>query len=158
MNSTPRAATHTPSLWRRLNRRESWVLVLLAVTVAAVSAKNANFCQLSNIRNMLVNAAPTAIVACGVTLVIVTGEIDISVGSLMGLLAAVLGATSSSLYGGWPVTGSVALVLALGMAMGFVNGLLVTFGRVPSIVVTLGMMMALLGVTKLFLTGIRRLD
>ncbi|MCY3017830.1 MAG: ABC transporter permease [Planctomycetota bacterium] len=153
MNTTPPNAAPAPSLWRQLNRREFWVLVLLTATVAAVSVKNANFCQLSNIRNMLVNAAPTAIVACGVTLVIVTGEIDISVGSLMGLLAAVLGATSSSVYLGWPVGATVALVLALGMAVGFVNGLLVTLGRVPSIVVTLGMMMALLGVTKLFLTG-----
>jgi len=153
MSTTPPAAARAPSLWQRLNRREFWVLVLLAATVAAVSAKNPGFCQLSNIRNMLANAAPTMIVACGLTLVIVTGEIDISVGSLMGLLAAVLGATSSSVYMGWPAAYSVALVLALGMAVGFLNGLLVTLGRVPSIVVTLGMMMALLGITKLFLTG-----
>ncbi|HEY3322166.1 MAG TPA: ABC transporter permease [Planctomycetota bacterium] len=152
MTAAPHAASSS-SLWRRLNRREFWVLLLLIVTVAAVSVKNPNFCQLSNIRNMLANAAPTAIVACGVTLVIVTGEIDISVGSLMGLLAAVLGATSSLVYSRWPAAASIVLVLTLGTAIGLVNGLLVTFGRVPSIVVTLGTMMALLGVTKLFLTG-----
>jgi rhamnose transport system permease protein len=121
--------------------------------VALVSVLNPNFRQAGNLRNMLVNAAPTAIIACAMTLVIVTGEIDISVGSLMGLLASVLGVTSSARYMNLPVAATIIFVLALGLAGGFLNGLLVTFGRVPSIVVTLGMMMALLGVNKLFLSG-----
>jgi ribose/xylose/arabinose/galactoside ABC-type transport system permease subunit len=144
---------HAPSLWQRVNRREFWVLVLLAVTVAIVSIKNPNFRQVANIRNLLVNAAPTTIVACGMTLVIVTGEIDISVGSLMGLMAAVIGATSSSKFMALPAGVTIALVLLLGLAAGVLTGLLVTLGRVPSIVVTLGMMMALLGVNKLFLSA-----
>lgn len=142
-----------PTLFQQLNRREVHVGVLLFLTVAYVSFKNPNFYQAENLRNMLVNAVPTAIVACGVTLVIVTGEIDISIGSMMGLLATVMGVISSTAYLNWSPPATVALILALGLGLGFVNGLLVTFGRVPSIIVTLGMMMALWGVNKLFLSG-----
>jgi ribose/xylose/arabinose/galactoside ABC-type transport system permease subunit len=141
------------TLLQRLNRREVHVGILLFLTVATVSIINPRFCQVSNLRNMLVNAAPVVVLACGLTLVIVTGEIDISIGSLMGLLAAVMGATSSSVYLNWPAPATVAFILALGLGVGLVNGLLVTYGRVPSIIVTLGMMMGLWGVTKLFLSG-----
>jgi ribose/xylose/arabinose/galactoside ABC-type transport system permease subunit len=154
MNASATPRIHAgPTLAQRLNRRETYVAGLLVLTTLTVSVYNPNFCRLDNLRNLLVNAAPTAVVTCGLTLVIVTGEIDISIGSLLGLLAAVMGATASSHYLNWSAPATVATVLGLGLGVGFLNGLLVTFGRVPSIIVTLGMMMALLGVSKLFLSG-----
>ena len=135
-------------------QREYGVLALLALTVVIVSLVNPDFRSPQNISDMLFNAAPAIIVGCGMTLVIVTGEIDISVGSLMGLSAAVLGMlTSQELGYRWPVWAAVITVLALGAAIGLINGLLTTVGKVPSIIVTLGMLTALRGVTQLIMHG-----
>src|SRR6266511_170526 len=73
------------------SRREYGVALLLALTITAVSIVNPTFIHLENIRDILVAAAPFAIIAAGLTFVILTGEIEISVGSLAGLCAAVLG-------------------------------------------------------------------
>ena len=139
-----------------IRRREVGVLALWAVMMAVVSWSNPLFLQVGNLHGILIKCAPAAIVACGVTLVILTGEIDISVGSLMGLLAAVAGVLTSSdhpLGMGLPVATAMAVTLVLGAAIGFLTGVLVTLGRVPSIVVTLGMLTALRGVTQVLLRG-----
>src|SRR6185369_7843814 len=68
--------------------------VLLA-TLAAVSVANPAFASRANLLDLLVQAAPTIIVGCAMTLVVLTGEIDISVGSLLGLLAALMGVLAS---------------------------------------------------------------
>ena len=136
-----------------VRRREFGVLALLLVAVAIVTAVNPAFLALDNVRNILVQCAPTAIVACGLTLVVVTREIDISVGSLMGLLAAVMGILTSPERVGMPVAAGIALTLLLGAAVGLLNGVLVTFGRVPSIIATLGMLTALRGLTELLMGG-----
>ena len=136
-----------------LARREFGVMMLLAATAAAVSYVNPSFLAGGNIRDMLVNIAPVAIVACGMTLVIVTGEIDISVGSLMGLTAAVLGLLSSVDHAGLPVPIAAAAAVGLATAVGTCTGLLVVVGRVPSIIVTLGMLTALRGATEFVMGG-----
>ncbi|MHC4247649.1 MAG: ATP-binding cassette domain-containing protein [Planctomycetota bacterium] len=144
--------------WRRLvarisGSREYGVLALLVLTVIGVSIKNPSFLLPGNIRDMLVNAAPSVIVGCGLMLVIVTAEIDISMGSLMSLLAAVAGITMSASRWGLPVPVGMLLVLGLGAGVGVANGALVVYGRVPSIIVTLGMLTALRGVTVLVMGG-----
>jgi ribose/xylose/arabinose/galactoside ABC-type transport system permease subunit len=136
--------------WRRLAaQREIGVLGLLLLTLLAVSIKNPDFLSIPNFRDLLIKAAPTIIISCAVTLVIVTGEIDISVGSLMGLCAAFLGTCTSADRWNQPAWVGILLTLALGGGVGLINGLLVTVGRVPSIIVTLGMLTALRGVTQL---------
>jgi ribose/xylose/arabinose/galactoside ABC-type transport system permease subunit len=92
-------------------------------------------------------------VACGVMLVVVVGEIDISVGSLTALLAAVIGITLSRDYGNWPVWLAAPAILSLGTFVGLMTGCLVTVGRVPSIIVTLGLLTGLRGVTTLIMGG-----
>lgn len=136
-----------------VRRREAGVLLLLVVMVGAVSVVNPAFLSGGNLRDVLVQAAPVLIVACGLTFVIVTGEIDISVGSLMGLCAAVLGTLASPdrLHLGVPA--AALLTLLLGTGVGALNGLLVTCGHVPSLIVTLGMLTLLSGVTELVLGG-----
>ena len=136
------------TLVRLALQREWGVALLLALTVAAVTLVNHSFLSAGNVRDMLVNNANYAIIACGVTFVIVTGEIDISVGSLAGLLAVVLGLLTAPEHGHMAVAPAVAITLALGLAVGLVNGFLVAYARVPSIIVTLGMLTALRGVTK----------
>ena len=140
-------------LSRLFSHREFGVAFLIFACAGIVGFFNHAFLSVGNIRDILVQCAPAAIVACGMTLVIVMGEIDISVGSMMGLLAAVLGILTSTQRMGLPVGVGVAITLALGSALGLVNGLLVTYGRVPSIIVTLGMLTVLRGVTEILMGG-----
>ncbi len=134
-------------------RRESGVALVLVLTVVVVTLVNHSFLSATNISDMLVQCAPGMIIGCGLTLVIVTGEIDISIGSLMGLLAAVMGLLTTPEHLGLPVSVGVVLTLFLGTAVGLVNGFLVTVGRAPSIIVTLGMLTTLRGATELLMDG-----
>jgi len=134
-------------------RRELPLALLLGVMVAAVSTVSPRFIGPANLRDMLVNAVPTIIAGCGLTLVIATGEIDISIGSMMGLLAALLGIFCSTQHLGLPVPVAAALVLTIGALLGAVNGALVAFAGIPSIIVTLGMLTVLRGFTELAMAG-----
>jgi ribose/xylose/arabinose/galactoside ABC-type transport system permease subunit len=134
-------------------RREAGVLALLVAVATTAAIVNPAFLSGANLRDLLVQAAPVVIVGCGLTLVVLSGEIDISVGSLMGLLAAALGTLASPDRLGLPVGVAVALTLLLGTTIGAVNGFLVTAGRVPSIIVTLGMLTLLQGVTEIVMAG-----
>lgn len=136
-----------------LLRREAAVAGLLLITVVAAGIFSPRFLSLGTLRDLLVQSAPALIVGCGLTLVIVAGEIDISVGSLMGLLAAVMGILASPQRMHWPIAAVIAATLAAGAAVGVLNGVLVVFGRVPSILVTLGMLTLLRGITEELLGG-----
>lgn len=147
-------ASSSGNRWLALARqREYGVGALLLLTVLLVSVANPRFRTVENFSDMLVNAVPAAIIGCGMTLVIVTGEIDISVGSLMGLLAAIMGVVASPAHWGQPPWVSIPIVLLAGTIVGCVTGGLVTYGGVPSIIVTLGMLTALRGATQLVMKG-----
>lgn len=134
-------------------QREFGVGLLLVVTIVAVQLVNPLFLTLQNVRDLLIQAAPFAVMASGMTLVILLGEIDISIGSMAGVLAAILGLASSATHWGLPI-GACALIVCLGGALlGAVNGLLVAYARIPSIIVTLGMLTILKGVTQVLLGG-----
>ncbi|WP_206950610.1 sugar ABC transporter permease [Trinickia acidisoli] len=97
-----------------------------------------------NLSNLLRQMAISGMLACGMVFVIIAGEIDLSVGSLLGLLggvAAILDANH-----GWPIEATIPVVLVLGVAAGLFNGWLSTYGRVPSFIVGLGGMLAYRGV------------
>lgn len=151
MTAAPPKCRHT--IMRLLEKREYSLAILIAVTVCVVTCADPTFLHVDNLRDILVRSAPTAIVACGVMLIVVTGEIDISVGSLMSMLAATMGVLLSqeklalSMWIGIPTT------LLLGTAVGTLTGLLVTIGRVPSIIATLGLLTALRGATTLVMGG-----
>ena len=138
---------------RLAQRREYGVGALLVMTLLVVSWKNPAFVSAANLVDLLVQCAPTAIVGCGLTFVIVTGEIDISVGSLMGLLAAIMGLACSPQHAHWAIGLTVPATLLVGAASGFLTGSLVTFGRAPSIIVTLGLLTAWRGLTELLMGG-----
>ena len=108
--------------------------VLLAVLLAAPS-----FFGASNLRDLALNNAPVLIVALGMTLVILVGEIDISVGSQFAVCSVVAGLLSKA---GVPIILVPPLVLVAGAAMGAVNGVLVGTLGLPSIIVTLAMLVA----------------
>jgi ribose/xylose/arabinose/galactoside ABC-type transport system permease subunit len=144
--------------WRRVfvqlaRQRELGVAALIAVTFLVVGVVNRDFLRAAVIRDMLVAAAPFAIVGCGLTFVIVTGEIDISVGSLAALCAVVVAKLSAASHGNVPVPLAVLIMLGVATTVGLINGLLVTLGRVPSIIVTLGTMTVLRYPTQKLIGG-----
>ncbi len=134
--------------------RETGLLVLIAVLAATATFFDSGF-VFDNALDILVNSIPTLIIACGVMLVIVTGEIDISVGSLLGLMAALLGilcSTSTPGLGLHPWF-AILIVLAAGTVIGLGTGCLVTVGKVPSIIATLGLLIALDGAQDWLIGG-----
>lgn len=139
--------------WQTLGRRERSLIVLIVLAAILVTCIDRGFLSATNLRDILVRCAPTSIVACGVMLVVVSGEIDISVGSLMALLAAVMGLCLSSDHADWSTGLGLPIVLGLGTLAGWGTGVLVTIGRVPSIMVTLGLLTALRGLTTIMMRG-----
>ena len=110
------------------------VAVLLAVLVAAPS-----FFGAGNLRDLALNNAPVLLVALGMTLVILVGEIDISVGSQFAVCSVAAGVLAKA---GVPMALVPFVVIAIGAAMGAVNGALVGTLGLPSIIVTLAMLVA----------------
>jgi ribose/xylose/arabinose/galactoside ABC-type transport system permease subunit len=149
--SDQRRGTSTGDAFRRfMVRPEAPALVFLAALVAAFSLSSDKFLSGSNFESIMISVAVLGIIALAVNQVILCGEIDISTGSMMGLCAMAAGAVALS-------KGGLILPLLAGTAVGAlcgtINGLLVTAGRIPSIIVTLGMLYALRGVILLVSGG-----
>jgi ribose/xylose/arabinose/galactoside ABC-type transport system permease subunit len=100
------------------------------------------FLRADNLRDMLINAAPLIIAACGMSMVIIAGMIDISAGSALAVCAVIAGLTAKS---GAPLLLVILFPMLAGAAIGAMNGWLVAFMRIPAIIVTLGMMSVLRG-------------
>jgi ribose transport system permease protein len=120
-----------------LRRREFTVLGLIVVLVVLFSLTTERFMSVSNLSNLLLQLAGTAISAIGMTMVIITGGIDVSVGSTLGMASVVAG---KLLVGGYSPFLVLLSALGAGLVIGLFNGTLIAFGNVPPIIVTLGMM------------------
>jgi len=155
-NATPATATadRTPRSTRVRQFFSQYKILALLVAVALIwayfwYATDGAFLTSRNISNLFRQMAITGMLALGMVFVIIAGEIDLSVGSLLGLLGGVAAILDISQHLPLPVT--ITLVLLLGAAVGALNGLWVTWLRVPSFIVGLGGMLAyrgaLLGVT-----------
>ena len=114
----------------------SVLLVILLILLFAAPT----FFAPANLLDLLLNSAPAMLVALGMTLVIVAGHIDISVGSQFAIASVAAGLLAKS---GLPIPLVGLVVLAIGAMLGALNGILVTRLRIPSIVVTLATMIAL---------------
>ncbi|UOQ90360.1 ABC transporter permease [Agromyces endophyticus] len=137
-------------LGRALVSPRGAVFLLLIVLLVAIALINPSFAEPSQFIRFIQRVAPVAIVAIGQYFVIVGGEFDLSMGSVVTTQVVIAG----NLIGqddakSLPV---LLLMLAFGAFIGLVNGLIVSFLKVPSFIVTLGMMLALLGAT-LYWTG-----
>jgi rhamnose transport system permease protein len=125
--------------------RELGILAALALVVIVTTAVNPRFLSGQSIRDLLLNAAIIALLTVGQTLVVVTRNVDLSVGSVLGLTAFMTG----NLFLGRPGLPVVAAVLAgvlVGIACGAVNGAVTAIGKVPSLVVTLGTLYVFRGI------------
>jgi ribose transport system permease protein len=136
---------------RRVRRTINPVYFVLAALLVAIALQNAQFLEPTGWMNFLKRAAPLAILAAGQVYVLVSGGFDLSQGSLITL--TVVG--SSMLLDNdpdatWWVIGAM---LAMGVAVGLVNGLVVSFLRVPSLIATLGTMITLNGLAMMWSGG-----
>lgn len=118
------------------------IAVAIVALSAIVSLINPDFLSANNLLDIAVNTAYIAVAAAGMTMVIVSGNIDISVGSMLGVCATIAGELARN---GVPVPIAFAAAVLAGGALGAVNGLLVAYARIPAIVVTLGMLSILRG-------------
>ncbi|MEU6521888.1 substrate-binding domain-containing protein [Streptomyces sp. NPDC046924] len=130
---------------------DNGALTALIVLVIAMSALSGDFLTADNLLNIGVQAAVVAILAFGVTFVIVSAGIDLSVGSVAALSATVLAWSAAS--AGVPVVLAVILAIATGIACGLVNGVLVSYGKLPSFIATLAMLSVARGLSLVISQG-----
>lgn len=149
---TQAAPSARPSLLTQLRQNGSApVFVVLAALVVVMLFLNPGFYEPPSLMAFMRNAAPLVILAIGQYFVIVSGEFDLSVGSLVGAQVVI----AARLINGdeamtWPV---IALMFGFGLLVGLVNGLVTTLLRVPSFITTLGMMLVLYGAIRMWTGG-----
>jgi ribose transport system permease protein len=130
------------------------IFLVLIVLLVWITIVNPNFVEPPVFLAFLKRAAPLVILAAGQYFVIVAGEFDLSVGSLVTVVVVVAARLIDGDPGKtWPV---IALLLAMGAAVGLVNGLITTRLRVPSFITTLGMLLILSGAVFLWTGGAPR--
>src|SRR5918996_4194188 len=131
--AAPRLATRVSV--RDAAERWSLPVAFLAAIVFFSVAKPETFLTLDNARAILDDTSVLAVLAVGVTAVLVIGEFDLSVGFVVGLAAAA--GVGAMAFQGWPVWAAIAVTLAAGVIAGLANGLAVAYVRIPSFVATL---------------------
>lgn len=118
------------------SRREYFTIILLLVEIVVFALLADNFLTYRNFQTVLRNSTDLAVVAIGMTMVILVGGIDISAGSALGVVAIVVG---WMLQAEMPPALIVLVALLLSTAIGSINGLLIAYARIPDIIATLGM-------------------
>ena len=124
-----------------------YAVLVLFLAVALISDR---FLTFTNQMNITRQAAVFLIIAVGQTFVISSRGIDLSVGSIVGLTGCVM---ATMLLAGTPVIGALAVGIGLGALAGLINGLVITRLGVNPLIATLGMLVALRGVTHLYMSG-----
>ena len=140
------------NLKKLLEIREFPALLVLILMIVISTFLSEHFLTSRNISNLLVQVSIIAVLAAGETYVILTGGIDLSVGSVAALSGALTAGMMKS--GGMPVPLAICCGLATGVMCGLTVGLLVTKVKIPSFVATLAMMTGARGLTLLYTAGI----
>ena len=129
-----------------LKTRELGILLALVLLVLYTTINNSRFLSGQSIRDNLLNTAILAVMATGQAVVVITRNIDLSVGSVLGISAWAV-ATMMSEHQGLPMIVAILVGLAVGAVAGLLNGVLVRYGKVPALVVTLGTLYIYRGIT-----------
>ncbi|MBQ1106113.1 ABC transporter permease [Streptomyces anulatus] len=132
---------------RVFRMRELAILLVLLVMIVVTQLGNSAFLSEQGIKDLLLNATILVLVATGQSLVVITRNVDLSVGSTLGISAFAAGTYLQG--GGHPVV-AVVLAVLLGVGFGLLNGLLVSLGQVPALVVTLGTLYIIRGVDSIW--------
>jgi ribose transport system permease protein len=146
--ATPQAVAEDQRMPISLGRESGGILVLL-IFMAALILTTKDFLTFTNLDNLVRQVAVFAILSVGQLFVILTGGIDLSVGSVLGLSG---GVTALLLASGTPIALAILVGLLVGLVVGLVNGLLVSRFGLPPFIATLGMLGIARGVV-LLLTG-----
>ena len=152
---TPKAPTTSGTVGRRfrkvINQPETGPLALLVGAIITFTLLNATFASMLNVGNLLAFTPELGMIALAMTLLMTAGEFDLSVGSVFGFAPVVMWFVFNE--GIAPL--EVGFLIALGMAVliGLVNGLFTTRLRIPSFLVTLGMLLVVRGVALLITQG-----
>jgi rhamnose transport system permease protein len=148
---TPVQAPGIPRMARLLRAREAGTLALVLLVFLLTTLKNHHFASSGSIQQLLVGASLIALLGVGETMVIVTRNIDLSVGSTLGLCAFVVGDLFRTQH--IPVWSGFVIAIAIGAVVGAVNGAITTLVRVPSLVVTLAMLYIIRGLDSKLVNG-----
>ena len=124
-------------LWTLVRFREAGISLFILILVIAVTLRAPSFLSVDNFEDILLNISILSIVALAQTMVIITHGIDLSVSSMIGLVGMMVAFVVKQ-NPEMPVMFSVVLGMALGSVLGTFNGLIITFGKVPPIIATLG--------------------
>src|SRR5258705_5528112 len=130
--------------------RQLGTLAGLMAMVVVLWALTPHFLTISNLLNIAEQATIIAIIAVGMTFVIITGGIDLSVGSILAFSGVVM---ASALQHGVALPVALLIGLGVGLLCGLVNGLLITVGRLPPFIATLGLMSVARGAALMFTEG-----
>jgi rhamnose transport system permease protein len=149
LSPADRQASPLSNFLRLLNQQETVLLVAFCVVFAWVGSLNHGFLEFSNFVDMLYNCSYIGVAAIGMTMIILCGHIDISIGAALGVCATVAGKLAVA---GVPLAIVFPATILAGGIIGLANGLLVAYGRIPAIVTTLGMASILKG-SLILLTG-----
>ena len=125
-------------------------IVALIILIVFVSVLNPAFLQVNNLLNLMRQLIINGFIALGMTFVILTGGIDLSVGSTLALTSAIF---AGLLQGGMPTILAILIALGLGLILGLVNGILITKGKLAPFIVTLATMTIFRGLTLVYMDG-----
>lgn len=129
---------------------ELTTVIALIILMAVITIINSNFLTANNLLNLLLQVTSNALIAFGMTFVILTGGIDLSVGSILALSSAL---TAGLLGSGMPVTLAILISLIMGCILGMMNGLLISYGKLAPFIVTLATMTIFRGATLVYTNG-----
>jgi rhamnose transport system permease protein len=128
-----------------LRFRELGIVLALVIVVGATTIDNHQFLSATSIQNLLSGAAIIALLSIGETIVVITRNVDLSIGSVLGISAYAVGVFYKH-HPQAPMAVVFLIALGLGVTCGLVNGAIVTIARVPSLVVTLGTLYIIRGI------------
>lgn len=126
------------------------VLILVVLCVALAIIKPV-FLKPSNLFNVLRTTSITGLIAIGMTCVIITGGIDLSVGAVVGLSSVLCGILMKE--NGWPVLPALIITIIVCVLVGLINGILIHYGKIPAFIATLGTMQMSRGLAMLITQG-----
>ena len=132
--------------------RELGLIVVLALLIGVTAALEPRFIDAESLRNLVRNATIIGLLAVGQTLVLITRNLDLSVGSVLGLAAFMTGDLLAS-NPDLPIPLIFVLGMLLGSGAGIVNGVLVAYGRIPALVATLGTLWVYRGIAFVWTGG-----
>jgi simple sugar transport system permease protein len=136
-----------------VRRREASILVVAIGLSIFFSGKSEAFYSGDNVKNITETMAPIALIAAGLVMLLICGEIDLAVGRVYALAPAVVYVVSSPDERGHPIWVGVTVALLFSALVGLTNGVITTVFRVPSFITTLGMLFLLNGITLHLLEG-----